>query len=277
MKNQIFVSLLIIPCSICSSEQFLNSKSSTFNHYIKTNLSWFGPVATTTKPGYYMNLSYDISIQKEKCCPGMVILSSPVKQDLFETKMTCMDIKPKNLEFLYDNEYDFIHLDYRYRYGDICSPPENNTGIYRCAYNYTEAKFQNAVYAAAYFYYPCQDKKGLEMTYNVDIQVEEVNYKCFEVYSVSPICSKHYKSAFLPNLLGSDETNIKFDVILATLHFHEFYIKCHKHLEETLCRVFLPECTAEGNYISPCPSLLREAFYACKEYIFGNNFFKITK
>ncbi len=246
------------------------------DHHIKSNLSWFGPVAMTTKPGHFINFTYDISIPKEKCCPGMVVLTSAVREDLNKRKMTCMDMTSKTLEFLYDNEYDFIHLDYHYRYSDACSPPDNN-GIYRCARNNTGLKSQTAVYAAAYFYYPCQDTKGLEMVYNVDIQAEEVNYKCFDLKSESPVCSNYYKSAFLPNLLGSDDTSTPLDIILVTLHLQDFYKQCHKHLEEILCRIFLPECTVEGKYLSPCPSLLKEALYACKKYIINNKFLNIPK
>ncbi len=264
---QHYVWILLIQCHSIFCSELLNCKSPPCYHHIQSNLSWYGPVAMTSESGYRINFAWNISIHKDKCCPGMVVFTSTDKEDLISKDSICMDIAPKNLDFLYATEKAFIPLDYHYLDSTKSCHQTDNSSMYWCK-DYYNVQSPTAMYAAAYLYYPCQKRKGLEMTYNVGIEVKKVQYKCFELNAVHSVCSKYYQSAFLPNLFDlPPKDDIEFNGMFAIMHIQGFQKQCHKHFEEIVCRAFLPECKAEGFYLSPCQSVVREVLYACRGYV----------
>ena len=255
---------IILPC--CSSYSQVYSSSGV--KYINTNLSWFGPVLVTPEPGNGINFNWSITVPVEKCCPGLVVLQSASKEELIKMKKDCMDIEPKNLRFLYADSRTFIPLDYSYSDSKykMCHAPDN-TGIFRCN-GYFYEMTQSPVYSAAFLFYPCQEKKGLEMKYQINFNLEKnFPYKCFQFSSIDSrsVCSTFYKAGYVPNLMGGVAVQDYLGIIQA-MHILQQEIMCHKHLIEILCRMHVPECIAPGSYMSPCQSVVRNAIYACWEY-----------
>ncbi len=243
--------------------------NSTQSAYIKSNLSWFGPVAVTEDPSNMFDIHIDIRIPMEKCCPGMLVLTSSVKDEIIQTGYKCMTISSQNIDFVYGNDRSFVRLDYSKN--DSKNPQDvgcwslNSAGIYRCV-GPTEVRAQKPVYAAVYFFYPCQEKNNLEMSHDVKVRGYNESRKCFELKPLlASVCRMYYNYSMLPNLLGGNDR--------ITYEFFSLVLKrvtnqCHKHIEEILCRIFLPECTPEGLQISPCQSVMREVMlHACKQEV----------
>ncbi len=259
---------LILPwCSWSYSHVY----SSSGIKHIKTNLSWFGPVVTTDEPGNVIGFNWSITIPVRKCCPGLVVLQNARKMELIDIDKDCMDIETKNLRYLYEDSRTFIPLNYSYSDNQhkICYPP-NDDDSFRCNGFFYE-RTQTPVYLAAYLFYPCQEKKGLEIKYQIDFRLDRNSaYKCFHISSIlsTSVCSDFYGMGYVPNLMGGlSEFDYLFTIQALHVHMQHQSVQCHKHFTEILCRMLVPECIAEGTYVSPCQSTVREAFYTCWEFL----------
>ncbi len=258
--------VLILPCCSWTYSQVYRSSGVK---RIKTNLAWLGPVLATDEPGNIINFNWSITVPVGKCCPGLVVLQNARKMDIIHIKKDCMDIEQKNLRFLYQDSRTFIPLNYTYSDNQhkICYPADN-FGNFHCNGFFYE-RTQTPVYSAAYLFYPCQERKELEMTYQIDFRLDKnFPYKCFYISSISStsVCSDFYGMGYVPNLMGG-LSDFDYLFTIQALHMQHQSVQCHKHLTEILCRMFVPECIAEGIYISPCQSAVREVFDACWKYL----------
>ncbi len=112
-----------------------------------------------------------------------------------------------------------------------------------------------------YVYYPCETRKGLEITFDMAVSSRNVSNNCFEL-SKSSHCHKYYTSAFLPNIFGMHHIQ---DAELIGFTSLSVIDNCHQYIEEFFCRLLLPECTPD-DITSPCRSLCEEVLLdACAE------------
>ncbi len=258
---KLFLTVILLLChnSFCSDIIF----RAPYFHHMDTNVSWFGPVAMTLIPTKRIDVYWNISLSIEKCCPGLVVYSSSTESEVGHVEKECMDVEHDYLEFLYDEDYTFVKFDYHRSYGENwCSAPDTD-GMYTCA-GRTRIRSQTAIVGAAYFFYPCGIKNELKMTYYVDMIEDNRIYECFDVNPLSA-CRKYYPSGYVPNLMGGTD---KDSYLALSFLIQGFLGQCHKHIEEIMCRMWIPECATEDLYISPCQSLVKEIFqYACKDEI----------
>ncbi len=257
-----FITSLLICKSVCHEHfSLLNCNGSLCFEHLESNHSWFGPVAVTSKPGVRINFAWDISIPTRKCCPGLVTLTNTNMENIIQINKRCLNISLENLEFLYNNDNAFKSLSY-----GVCVPP-GSKGIYTCRGHYY-IRSQFPIHGAVYLFYPCEQMKDLEMTYNIRINTgplsgsNDIN-ECIDLGQHKSVCSNYYKYGYLPNLLGwSRMENI------VTPNIARGLIQCHKHFEEFMCRLIVPECREDGFYISPCQSLVKEILqYACQDIL----------
>ncbi len=196
---------------------------------IKTNLSWYGPIALTSEKANTFQAEIDVYIPAEKCCPGLVVLTSPKKDALIQRDNKCMNIPPQNLEVIYEIEHAFFKFDYHRPYPTDCFYPDSD-GTYSC-HKKEVIKVREAEYAAAYLFYPCQERKDLDLIYNIHIYSSNTSRSCFETNPVISACWKYYNYSMASTVFGgihqySHET-------LSTV-VEGLTNKCHKHNRRNL-------------------------------------------
>ncbi len=195
----------------------------------------------------------------EKCCPGTVVLTSPIKDDLIRRDEKCMNIKPQNLEVIYELEDAFMKFDYQQSEGG-CSYPDSDDTITCHGWKWTETKI--AQYAAVYFFYPCQQRKSFDLVYSIQFSSHNESRNCFQLNPDTSTCWKYYNYSMLPNIFHGGH---KHSIETISMIIKRLTNRCHKHIEEIFCRMFLPECTSDGHQVPPCKSVIRELFiHACK-------------
>ncbi len=228
---------------------------------VKINTSWTGPIATTSSAGNRIYLNYSIILDATKCCPGIVVFSEPLKEDLVENG--CLDIPINLLEQMYLIG-NYLSIDWKF-YGRFlnrkCKPPDKKE-LYTC-YGTFKVDFSEPKLAQAYIFYPCEAKQDINLIVDVSFSVKNETYPCHEL-SPNHTCHKYYSCVHTPNLIGTRRYS------RAALNFAalEPFVSsgCHQHFEEFLCRTVLPESTKEG-YVAPCKAMCEEilSFSPCTD------------
>ncbi len=172
--------------------------------------------------------------------------------------------EPQHLELLYTHDRAFTKLDYHSISYSNCSSPDDN-GIYACnnLMGPKNVSSTNVVYAALYFFYPCQEKRSLELSYDLHIHGYNKSRKCFELQQLRTVCWIYYNLSILPNMFGGKH---QFSIETASMVVKARTNQCHKYVEEIFCRILLPECAEDTYHMQPCQSLAREVMLnACRQ------------
>ncbi len=245
------------------------SLSKISNHHIKSNLSWIGPLVSSSTTGNRFVVNINITFTPEMCCPQFVLLSESMDSIFIEDG--CYNVSPEMLRALHTasiNEH-YIEIDpsalikASEQYTDDLTSciQSRSTGMYKC-------RMRHFLYlgtpknVSLYAYYLCFERQRMDFTVHISLLTDVVSYECTALKTNSP-CYTFYQAMYPPNGLGSQIIQ-DADLIygFANVLMEK---KCHQHMLEFLCRIIFPECTTLGS-ISPCRTMCFEVMLACSNF-----------
>ncbi len=208
--------------------------------YLRTKSSFFGPLEVPGEPGNSVQVVFIIRMAVQKCCPIVLIQTTPIDKLLKEKE--CLDIQEDILPSLFVWKHyisldlmDAKKSDYHYNF-------ENDRKHYRIGGRH-ETNFADISVAKLYIFYPCFNKQPLsfEVKYSISVKnVTNLNSICTKFENSSP-CAKYYSKWSLPNILGNTEPSQagRSISVFSGLASSE----CHQHVMETMCRMIFPKCS----------------------------------
>ncbi len=249
----------------------LNGQGTSLTH-LKINTSLYGPLTETKERGNWIFLEYQIVVPVEKCCPGLIMTDKPLLP-VFTTH-ECYDIDRSVLDDVYEiGRGSLVKLDWRFQHWRDESDDDDqgcildNTGSqnYTC-YGTLDSLYPGIVTGQVYIFYPCFANQSIEAFYQVSMYAKnrtdaKDETGCTRLASDSP-CSKYYSYKCIPNHRGDESVFQAYGGLSTASGIIES--KCHQHIEEFTCSIFLPQCSPKG-VIAPCRSMCLEVMDACKE------------
>ncbi len=240
--------------------------------YLTINTSLYGPLTETKEQGNWIFLEYYIVVPVEKCCLGLIMTDKPLLS-VFTTH-ECYDIDRSVLDDVYEiGRGSLVKLDWRFQHwrdepddeGKGCFLDNTGSQNYTC-YGTLTNFYPRFVRGHVYIFYPCFVNQSIEAFYQVSMYAKnrtdaKDETGCTRLASDS-ICSKYYSYKSIPNHRGDKsifEAYAGFSTASAMIES-----KCHQHIEEFICSIFLPQCSPKG-VIAPCRSMCLEVMEACKE------------
>ncbi len=230
-------------------------KNSTLE-IIQSNRSWVGPVITAESAGNQIRFNYSFSIDNDKCCPGLIVLTEPIAEYIIQNN--CFDVSQNLLELVYSmNDFYFLSMNWNIDRKFKTCQFQKLESVYSC-YGHIDLLLSKPKVASVYIFYPCDNKKGIDILADFSFSVKNLTIPCQELEHHHK-CFKYYNSFHLPSLLGIKDYNSALSMLSTVSPFVPH--QCHQHAEEFLCRTILPECTQEGP-VPPCRSMCRDVLHS---------------
>ncbi len=258
-----FYILLVVPEHSCQILDEIEWK------FLRVNSS-LSELSAVSIPGNSVQLEYNIQLAIDKCCPILLIQTTPLDKHIRNKE--CYEIHP-DLQPTLLSLKKYVSLDWktaeytepqRYHNSDVFQDYRFvNDEEHYMIFGRQDINFVEIGNANVYIFYPCVNKHYLNIRYKLSITAANLSASdCIRFESGSP-CVSYYSKWSLPNIFGQSRS-IKAKRSMSFLSGLTSS-GCHQHVMEIMCRIIFPECTAKWKLAAlPCQSMCYEVMDSCE-------------